>query len=1042
MPIHRSRAAALLFTLLMLNVTPAGGLLAQAAGDPAEYMIYQYPEVALVVKVDVPEAEFSLRVLGTDNVLLAEAGLPGRRLGPVFQYLAPPDLPRQLMIEVTPDRPLSRSAIEMQVIQLDSADPNARNLASAYRLLSDGAAAARGSDANTWVVKAYSLSSAAEKFAALGMEEMRLWSEYSAAHLVLFRLGDRLTAMEMMREIQTAAVRAGFARVELAALAVEGEALIQLIGDGRPDATGDEEHALALFARVADLAEQQGLAGMQARALYYAGLTLQRQGRPNKALEKYTAALDVGSGSGDPDLLSQMRNASASLQESMGRTGGAIEMLDQLAADLEGGAEEATALELAEGLYDKGRLLNANYRHAEAAVELRRALELQRGGGGGPVLVPTGLELAWSLYSMGDVEGAAGLIQESLQRTLRLDHRELLARAYGSLARISAVRGEFPEASAARQRQGELTDGGAARAALLFSMAMDARLRYGPGSAEADRLLRRSREAAMDAGDALAERRASLQLCLLDAERGQPGRCTAAETGALHHALRETGVPRIAAEAALARSRIMRVQGSGEAAWQEMRSLLEEVYWLRQAVPGILGAWYWVHAPEIFREYLELAVTVGRGSELDSDAGSLPLLALEHLRMVQAGPAERADESLLGAAQDERLRSLLARREAAVREGRPDLATEARQALVAAQRECQRCLGPGRELMTAGQLGSLLGSLAPSEAVLAYDFSGAAGRAFVATHDGASVVTLNRSADIIDAIVGLRPVSARVEGAAPQKRLETLGEWLLAPLGNLLPRDLYLLPIGPLRGFPFDALWTQGRYLAERHEVVNLAALSALARRGPTMAVDYRDRVFLAGDPRRDRDPFSLEVVISPEVSRVTDVFVGRGLHVVQGVALQEDEFQDVRFTGAALIHLAAPGRLDLHSPGVSYLSLSGGDRLSDENALRPHEIRAFELSADLVVLSRTVVLRRSPSALYSRTALVSDFLDAGAASVIASLWPGEEVDGAAFWVDFYRNLEREPDIRRAFAATRRSLMGSEASLNFERWAGFQLFIR
>ncbi len=1042
MSILRLSAAVPLFALLLQALAPAGVLAAGAAGEPAEYMIYQYPDVALVVKIDVPETEFSMRVLGPDDALLAEAGIAGRRLGPVFQYLAPPDLPRQLMIEVTPARPLPRSAIGMQMIQLESGDPNARNLASAYRLLSDGAAAASGSDANTWVVKAYSLSSAAEEFAALGMEEMRLWSQYSTVLIVLHRLGDRITAMEMAREIQTAAVRAGFARVELAALAVEGEALFQLFDRGNGEPTGDEAQALAVFARIADRAEKQRLFGVQARALYRSGLVLERVGRSNEALEMYSSALEVGAASGDPELLSQVRNASAALQESMGLTGGAIEMLDQLAAELEQGEEGSTALDLAEGLYEKGRLLNDNYRYAEAAVELERALELQRGSGAGPALGRTGLELAWSLYSMGDAEPAAGLIQELLPRTPSRDHRDLLARAYGSLARISVVRGEFQQAAAARQRQEELTGGGATRAALMFSMATDARLRYGPGSTEAERLLGLSREAATAAGDVLGERRASLQLCVLAAERGRSGSCSDAEIGALHQALRESGVPRIAAEAALARSRILRVRGSGTAAWQEMSSLLGEVHWLRQAVPGVLGAWYWVHAPEIFREYLELAVTVGRGSELHGGAGSLPLLALEHLRMLEAGAAERAEESLLGAAQDERLRSLLARRETEVRAGGTRLAAEARQALAAAQRECQRCLGPGRELMTAGQLGSLLAGLAPSEAVLAYDFSGTAGRAFVATHDGTSVVALDRSADIVDGIVDLRPESSRVEGAAPQERLETLGQWLLAPLGNRLPRDLYLLPIGPLRGFPFDALRTQGRYLAETHDVVNLAALSALARRGPTMATDYRDRVFLAGDPRRDRDPFNLDVVISPEVTGITDVFVGPGLHVVQGVALQKDEFQDGRFAGAALIHLAAPGRLDLRSPGVSYLSLSGGDRLSEENALWPHEVRAFELSADLAVLSRTVVLRRSPSALYSRTALVSDFLDAGAASVIVSLWPVEEADGAAFWTDFYRNLERDPDIRRAFAATRQSLMDSGASANFERWAGFLLFIR
>ena len=48
---------------------------AAAESPVAEYMIYQYPDVALVVKVDVPEAEFSMRAWGPDSELLAEAGI-------------------------------------------------------------------------------------------------------------------------------------------------------------------------------------------------------------------------------------------------------------------------------------------------------------------------------------------------------------------------------------------------------------------------------------------------------------------------------------------------------------------------------------------------------------------------------------------------------------------------------------------------------------------------------------------------------------------------------------------------------------------------------------------------------------------------------------------------------------------------------------------------------------------------------------------------------------------------------------------------------
>jgi CHAT domain-containing protein len=169
---------------------------------------------------------------------------------------------------------------------------------------------------------------------------------------------------------------------------------------------------------------------------------------------------------------------------------------------------------------------------------------------------------------------------------------------------------------------------------------------------------------------------------------------------------------------------------------------------------------------------------------------------------------------------------------------------------------------------------------------------------------------------------------------------------------------------------------------------------------------------------------------------------VGPGLHVVQGLALQKDEFDDERFTRAALIHLAAPGRMDLALPERSSLTLSGGTGAGPDNTLSPAEIRNFGLEASLVVLSRTVVVGDSVAAMGSRMPLVSDFLDAGAGSVLASLWPVGEAEAASFAGAFYRNLGQQPDIRSAFTATRRSFIVSGAATNFETWAGFQLFIR
>ena len=136
----------------------------------AEYMIYQYPDTVLVLKLDVAEAEFSVQTFGPDSALLKSSGVPGRRVGPVFQYIDSSSLARQLMIEVRPKRPIQRSAIRLEVLQFATGDRNAANQLRAYQLFSIGTEFARASDASTWASKAYSLQNAAGVFAGLGME--------------------------------------------------------------------------------------------------------------------------------------------------------------------------------------------------------------------------------------------------------------------------------------------------------------------------------------------------------------------------------------------------------------------------------------------------------------------------------------------------------------------------------------------------------------------------------------------------------------------------------------------------------------------------------------------------------------------------------------------------------------------------------------------------------------------------------------------------------------------------------------------------------
>jgi tetratricopeptide (TPR) repeat protein len=543
-----------------------------------------------VVKVDVPETEFG-----------RARRSPGERHDPIVGRAGPHragvhvhdavDLPRQLMIEVTPGHAIPRAAIGLEVLQFAAGDRNVAALSRAYQLFSLGTETALSDDTTSWAMKTYSLRNAANLFDQLGMEEMRLWSEYFAAHQVLHQLEDRLMAMELSQEIQGAAARAGFEEVDLAARVLEGDSLLQ-----RMTATAasgiDYPRLHELLQGIAALAGQLGFAAEAGRAYFKDGLVFDHKGEPRQALEQYERALEVIAQTADPELLNEVRATAATAYEALGRTAGALAMLDEIEGELATVPRDDAALELADRLLEKGRLLNSTYLYRDAASELARALELQQANVANRSWGPTGLELAWAQYSLGRVEEAIALIQEALPRTPPEGNADLLARAYGSLANMHRMRGRFDLAAQARETQGTLVGEGEGRAGLLFETAMDAWQRYGPASREAHEMLRWSRQAAAGEGDRLTEARSALQLCVLEAERGGEQACGEDAVRAAQAVLRDSGVPRLAAEAGLARFRMLRRTGRTADARGEFERLLDELQWYRRMLPGVLGAWY------------------------------------------------------------------------------------------------------------------------------------------------------------------------------------------------------------------------------------------------------------------------------------------------------------------------------------------------------------------------------------------------------------------------------------------------------------------
>ncbi|MEJ2385628.1 MAG: tetratricopeptide repeat protein [Xanthomonadales bacterium] len=498
-------AFALLLALLFVAARPAA-----ADSRAAEYMIYQYPGVSLVVNVDTREAEFTAKVTGPEGALLTEAGVEGRRIGPVWLYVDSTDRPRQLMVHVQPRRAVDRADIGMELIQLSTDDANARRQAQAYRLLAHGMQRVYADDTSTWAQRGQSLRNAARAFSALGMERMALWADFYAAHLVLHRLDDVATTLEMTAGIDRAVRRAGFEEIALVNEVLSAEALLRGAEKAAaPQAADYYRRAHAALQSLADRAGRLGYPGEQGLSLYRDGAAWERQGDLERAIQRYEQALAIAASTSDTELLNRIRATTAAAYEARGSTSGAIGLLEAIAGDLPQTA--AADMERAKTLFEQGRLLNQAYRYTEAVPILEQALRLQQNNPAVSQWGRTGLELGRARYELGDLQEARGVLLESLPRAADTEPAER-ARAYGALAHMARFERRFDDMRRYRERQGALPE--ARPAVQAFESACDVVASQGDGSAAAVRLFARARDLAAASGETTVRDRAELHHCL------------------------------------------------------------------------------------------------------------------------------------------------------------------------------------------------------------------------------------------------------------------------------------------------------------------------------------------------------------------------------------------------------------------------------------------------------------------------------------------------------------------------------------------------
>lgn len=331
--------------------------------------------------------------------------------------------------------------------------------------------------------------------------------------------------------------------------------------------------------------------------------------------------------------------------------------------------------------------------------------------------------------------------------------------------------------------------------------------------------------------------------------------------------------------------------------------------------------------------------------------------------------------------------------------------------------------------------------LAPREALVEYLLTDSASVAFAITRDTLAVVDLAATRREIARLVEFTrgALEAPSPAAAELWRgpLRRLYQHLIAPVEatGLLggTTRLVLVPHAELHYLPFAALLNgdrEGRFLVSKYELELTPSASvwlALGDRSPRATASGS----LAFAPQPEALPASRREVDA--VARLAQA------PILAGDAATEEAFRRAAQTRRVL-HLATYGVLNKHNPLFSYVELASGG--GQDGRLEVHEVFGLDLAADLVVLSAcqtglgSGMLADVPPG-DDWVGLTRAFLHAGAANVVATLWPVQDQATADLMERFYQGFTAGADPVRALAAAQRALLAAPTTAHPFYWAGF-----
>ncbi len=363
---------------------------------------------------------------------------------------------------------------------------------------------------------------------------------------------------------------------------------------------------------------------------------------------------------------------------------------------------------------------------------------------------------------------------------------------------------------------------------------------------------------------------------------------------------------------------------------------------------------------------------------------------------------------------------------------------------------------------TFATLAALRRALAPNQALLSFqvapsqdlsgDFGG--GSWLIAVTRGAVRVyplpdrgELRRAVAFFDGL--FHGPEGRDEAAATLSAL--LYRRLLAPaLADLSPRvtRLILVPDDALHRLPFDALGAgAGKApLGARFALARVPSATLWLRwRSQTPPPALRAALVLA-DPTRP--PTAAKLALAPLAHARSEGWevahaLGRGSSLLEGDDASEAVLEGSRLADFGVLHLAAHAVTDEAHPERSAVVLAasgaaGGGSPGEarrDGLLRASEIARLHLDGRLVVLGSCSSAGGQMLRGEGVISLARAFFQAGARTVVATLWPVRDDYAEALFERFYHHLARGEAVADALREARRDRIAAGAPA--AAWAGF-----